>query len=67
MFTAQCLVRTQNTGTCEKTGSAGLGLSSTGANDILNNYNYTDSTRPSGVANTLFACAATDACASCLQ
>jgi hypothetical protein len=63
--TAQCLVRTQNTGTCEKTESEGLGLSSTDAKDIVKDY--TDTTRPSGVVNTIFACAATNTCTSCLQ
>jgi hypothetical protein len=65
MSTAQCLVRTQNTETCEKTVSEGLGLSPTDAKDILKNYTVT--ARPSGVVNTVFARVATNVCTSCLQ
>jgi hypothetical protein len=63
--TAQCLTRMHNTGTCEMTESEGLGFADTDAKDVLAHYG--DASKPSGLANTILACATTNACTSCLQ
>ena len=52
--------------TCANSGfPEGLGFASTDAKDIVQHYD--DTTRPSGIVNTIFACATSNSCTSCLQ
>jgi hypothetical protein len=58
-----CQNATTTDGACVTQEVAGLGL--TTSQSIL--QNFTDTTRPSGMANQLFQCAVSSNCAACLQ
>jgi hypothetical protein len=52
-------------GVCLQPEVDGLGFPATDNTDVLKNYN--DITKPSGMANQLFSCAASNSCTACLQ
>ncbi len=52
-------------GPCLNEESAGLGFPSSDPIDIT--LNYTDTSRPAGMANTIFDCAFSNGCANCLK
>jgi len=52
-------------GACFASEVAGFKFASTDSSDII--LNYTDSTEPSGLANTLLSCAQGNNCTACLQ
>jgi hypothetical protein len=52
-------------GACVTSEVNGLGFPVSDNTDILKNY--TDVTRPSGVANQMMACASSNGCSACLQ
>jgi len=58
-----CQTATANFGPCQTTETAGLGVTDNAS--VLKDY--TDTTRPSGMANQIFACALANGCSACVQ
>jgi hypothetical protein len=59
-----CVTATAN-GACVQPEVDGLGFPAGDNADVLKNF--TDTTKPSGMANQIFLCAATNGCTTCLQ
>jgi hypothetical protein len=60
-----CQTAAAPNGLCATQEVTGLGLALNANPTVLKDYN--DTTRPSGMANQIFACASTNGCAACLQ